>query len=38
MEDKLEPNTVEIGIIGKDKKYKLLDAQTVNELILQFNN
>jgi len=35
MEDKLEPNTVEIGIIGKDKKYKLLDAQTVNELILQ---
>lgn len=24
MEEKLEPNTVEVGIVGPDKQYKLL--------------
>jgi len=34
MEEKLEPSTVEVGIIGPDKQYRLLPSQRVEELIL----
>jgi 20S proteasome alpha/beta subunit len=33
MEEKLEPDNVEVGIIGLDKQYKLLTGARVEELI-----
>ena len=37
MEEKLEPNTVEVGIIGADKQYKLLTRYFLSPTQLSFD-